>query len=141
LYNPGEGAVIGRSGDLTALLGSETLIGQYAQSIGAATIIVEHRYWGASSPYTNLTTENLQYLTVPQAIQDMIYFAKNVPLPFDLSGKSKPDVAPWVFVGTSYSANLVAWTALKRPGTFWAYHASSAPLQSIDDFVSPSTEK
>jgi hypothetical protein len=42
---------------------------------------------------------------------------------------------PWVMSGGSYSGALAAWTASIAPGTFWAYHASSAPVQAIYDFV------
>jgi hypothetical protein len=103
--------------------------------VGGAAIIIEHRYWGESSPFYNLTVKNLQYLTISQSIQDMVYFAENVVLPFDITGKSNAHNAPWVFVGGSYSGALAAWTEITSPRTFWAYHASSAPIQSIKDFV------
>lgn len=38
-----------------------------------------------------LTTKNLQYLTLEQAIADLTYFAKNVALPFDTNGSSNAD--------------------------------------------------
>jgi hypothetical protein len=135
LFNPGEGAVLGTNGDYTAYLGDVTLIGQYAEAVGGAAIIIEHRYWGESSPYTNLTVKNLQYLNVHQSIQDMNAFAEGVVLPFDTTGASNSKNAPWIFVGASYSASLAAWMAVTEPGTFWAYHASSAPVQSISDYV------
>lgn len=43
---------------------------------------------------------------------------------------------PWVFSGGSYSGALAAWVESTSPGTFWAYHASSAPVQAIYDYVS-----
>jgi hypothetical protein len=46
------------------------------------------RYWGNSTPYTDLTTENLRYLTLDNAIADLTYFAKNVDLPFDTNSSS-----------------------------------------------------
>jgi hypothetical protein len=46
------------------------------------------RYWGESSPYDDLTTENLQYLTLKNSIADLTYFAKNVDLPFDTNSSS-----------------------------------------------------
>jgi hypothetical protein len=104
--------------------------------VGGAGIVIEHRYWGTSSPYTDLTAENLKYLTVPQSVQDMTYFANNVVLPFDPSGNSNAAKAPWVLVGGSYSGALAAWTEITAPGTFWAYHASSAPVQAIANYVS-----
>ena len=36
--------------------------------------------------------------------------------------------------GFSYSGALAAWINKLSPGTFWAYHASSAPVEAIHDF-------
>jgi pimeloyl-ACP methyl ester carboxylesterase len=112
------------------------LTGQYIEAVGGAGIVIEHRYWGTSSPFTELTSENFTYHTVAQAVQDMTYFANTVELPFDKSGNSNADKAPWVLVGGSYSGALAAWTATTAPGTFWAYHASSAPVEAIEDYWS-----
>lgn len=94
------------------------------------------RFWGESSPYDNLTTENLQLLTLHQAIEDFVNIAKTIDLPFDTDHSSNADNAPWVFSGGSYSGALAAWTQSLANGTFWAYHASSAPVEAIDDYVS-----
>jgi Serine carboxypeptidase S28 len=80
----------------------------------------------------------LQLLTLHQAIQDFVLFAKTVQFPFDTKNGSTADKAPWVFTGGSYSGALTAWTESISPGTFWAYHASSAPVEAIDDYVSRS---
>ncbi|KAE8443392.1 hypothetical protein EG329_001951 [Mollisiaceae sp. DMI_Dod_QoI] len=130
VFNPGELA----ADRFTGYLETGTLTGQYAEAVGGAGIVIEHRYWGTSSPYTELTPANLTYHTVKQAVQDMTYFAKNVKLPFDTTGGSNADKAPWVLVGGSYSGALSAWTATTAPGTFWAYHASSAPVEAIEDY-------
>ncbi|KAK2606354.1 hypothetical protein QQS21_003285 [Conoideocrella luteorostrata] len=111
-----------------------TLPGVFAQTNGGAALILEHRYWGKSSPYQTLTTESLQYLTLDQSVQDLIYFAKNVDLPFDPQGTSKPDKAPWVLSGCSYPGALAAWTQDLAPGTYWAYHCSSAVVETIGDY-------
>ena len=37
-------------------------------------------------------------------------------------------------MGGSYSGALAAWTAKLSPGTFWAYHASSGPVQAVYDY-------
>jgi hypothetical protein len=108
--------------------------GVLASEIGAAVIVMEHRYWGMSSPFDNLTTENLKYLTLKNAIADFTNFAKNAILPFDINGSSTADKAPWVMMGGSYSGALSAWTESTAPGTFWAYHASSAPVEAISDY-------
>lgn len=46
------------------------------------------RYWGESSPFPQLNTSNLQYLTVQQAMSDFTNFANNVQLPFDSGNTS-----------------------------------------------------
>lgn len=39
-----------------------------------------------------------------------------------------------MLTGCSYAGVLTAFTQALAPGTFWAYHASSAPVQAIYDF-------
>ncbi len=129
-FTPGEVDAAPYTGYLT----NRTLTGLLAQSLGGAVVMMEHRYWGTSSPYDQLTTKNLQYLTLENSIKDTTYFARNVPLPFDANGTSHPSKAPWVFSGGSYSGALSAWTHAKDPGTFWAYHATSAVVETISDF-------
>lgn len=51
------------------------------------------RYWGESSPYSELNAETLQYLTLEQSIADLVHFAKTVNLPFDTNGSSNADKA------------------------------------------------
>ena len=81
--------------------------------------------------------ENLQLLNLEQAIEDNIYFARNVALAFDTNHSSNADKAPWVFSGGSYPGSLAAYTESVAPGTFWAYHASSAPVEVIHNYVRP----
>lgn len=130
LFTPGEVAADGYTGYLT----NETIVGLFGEAISGATIVLEHRYWGESSPFSNLTTENLQYLTLKNSIADLVNFAKTVELPFDTDHQNNADVAPWVLSGGSYSGALAAWTASTSPGTFWAYHASSAPVEAVFDY-------
>jgi len=94
------------------------------------------RYWGESSPYDELNAETLQYLTLNNAIADFVNIAKTIDLPFDTNHSSNADKAPWVLSGGSYSGAIAAWTESTSPGTFWAYHASSAPVEAIYDYVS-----
>ena len=137
LFTPGEIAAAGYTGYLT----NRTITGAYAQAIKGAVVMVEHRYWGSSSPYEDLSVKNLQYLTLKNSIADLVNFAKTVDLPFDTNHSSNAPQAPWVFSGGSYSGALSAWTESTSPGTFWAYHASSAPVQAIFDYVSFPTPK
>lgn len=83
-----------------------------------------------------MSVKNLQELTLDNAIADFVNVAKTVDLPFDTNHSSNADKAPWVMSGGSYSGALAAWTESTSPGTFWAYHASSAPVEAIYDYVS-----
>ncbi|KAL8289556.1 hypothetical protein RB601_005461 [Gaeumannomyces tritici] len=117
-----------------AYLTNRSMVGMIAQAVGGATIMLEHRYWGESSPFSDLTVHNLQYHTLNNAIADHTYFARNVKLPFDPEGKSAPSKAPWVMTGGSYAGALSAWIERLDPGTFWAYYASSPVVEAVGDF-------
>jgi hypothetical protein len=137
---PGSPVILFTPGEVNATryysyLGTNRTTGVLAQQIGAAVIVLEHRYWGTSTPYTDLKTENMKYLTLENAIKDMNYFANQVQLPFAHDGSNAKDVA-WVTMGGSYSGALSAWIASVEPGTLWAYHSSSAPVEAISDYWS-----
>ncbi|KAM7222991.1 serine-type peptidase [Rhypophila decipiens] len=132
VINPGETNAQDYSWSYTT---NTTLPGRYAQENGAAIIIVEHRYWGGSSPFDVLTVQNLTYLTLENSLQDMVYFAKTFVPPFDSSGNSSSTNAPYIFLGGSYTGAITHWLATLYPGEgFWAYHAVSAVVQAVGDF-------
>ncbi|KAJ2896682.1 serine carboxypeptidase S28-domain-containing protein [Zalerion maritima] len=130
LFNPGETD----AEDMVGYLSNETLPGMLADLYGGAVLVVEHRYFGKSLPFNDLTAETLQYLNLPNSIYDMTYFASSVSLPFDEHNHTHPSKSPWVLIGGSYSGALAAWTQQIDPGTFVQYHASSAVVQAIYDF-------
>ncbi|KAG9041285.1 hypothetical protein FS837_012466 [Tulasnella sp. UAMH 9824] len=101
--------------------------------LGAAGVILEHRYWGKSSPVPDLTTQNLQWLTVEQGVEDLKYFAENVKLPFNATS-THPDQTPWILIGCSYSGLLTAFAQEKHSDVFAAAYATSAPVQADGDF-------
>ncbi|PHH79007.1 hypothetical protein CDD80_5860 [Ophiocordyceps camponoti-rufipedis] len=106
----------------------------FALSNKAAAIALEHRYWGQSLPMgKDQSTDKMQYLTLDNAIHDVVHFAKTVNLPFDRNGTSKPGKAPWILTGCSYAGALTAWIHALSPGTFWAYHCGSAVVQAMTD--------
>jgi len=128
---PGEQAADGFNVTYTS---SQRLTGMFAQKVGGAVVILEHRYWGESSPYDELTVKNLQYLTLSNSLKDLTYFANTFKPPFDESGGSSPKEAPWVFSGGSYPGALAGWLAHLEAGTFWAYHGTSGVVETISDF-------
>jgi len=84
-------------------LTNNSINGLIAQQQGGATIVLEHRYYGFSNPYPNLTVASLKYHTIQQAIDDLDYFARNVKLAMPGGDHVTPDEAPWVLVGGSYA--------------------------------------
>lgn len=131
VVNPGEQSAEGFN---RTYFTNARLTGRMAQEMGGAVLIMEHRYWGQSSPFANLTVKNLKYLTLDNSLKDINYLAQNIVLPFDNSTASKPANTPWVFTGGSYSGALAGWLAALYPGTFWAYYGSSGVVQAIGDF-------
>lgn len=127
LHGPNESAGDGMVWYTTNMTGD----GYFAQQVKGAAIVIEHRYYGESSPYEEMTSKTLQYLTLDQSLQDLIYFANNVKLPFDKNGATHPDKSPWIYSGGSYPGALATWLQKLYPGTYWAYHASSAVVQPI----------
>ena len=110
---PGSPVVLLTPGETTSIDGLQSGVtpsvinGAFAQEVNGASILIEHRYFGNSTPFANQTTENLQYLTLKNSIADLTYFARNVELPFDTNHASNAPQAPWVLSGGSYSGSLV----------------------------------
>ena len=94
-------------------MGTGTISGAIAQALNGSGVILEHRFFGESNPYGNLSVESLQVHTLHQAIEDLEYFAKNVKLPMPDGDKVAPGKAPWILVGGSYAGALTSY-ALHR---------------------------
>lgn len=75
--------------------------------------MLEHRFYGLSNPYPDLSVNSFKVHNIQQAIDDLEYFAKNVKLPMPGGDNVPPGKAPWVLVGGSYSGALTSWTMVK----------------------------
>ena len=100
----------------------------YAPSFGAASILLEHRYYGASHPTEDMSVENLRYLSSEQSLQDAAVFIEFFKKKHNLTNNK------WVVFGGSYSGGLAAWMRLKYPHLVAGAVASSAPVNAILDF-------
>lgn len=98
-----------------------------AKSLKANIVALEHRYYGESQPFELLTAENLQYLKVTQALEDLNAFQKFAQRNLGYNG-------PWISMGGSYAGSLSAWYRLKYPQNVVGAFASSAPVKSKADF-------
>ncbi|KAJ7671591.1 serine carboxypeptidase S28-domain-containing protein [Mycena polygramma] len=119
----------------TGYLHNGTITGAIAYAVGGATIVMEHRYWGASIPFANYSTANMRYFTLENSVQDFAYFAQNVKLPFTNGTKAlPPPETAWIVTGGSYPGALAAYVKQTFPDIFYAAYGSSAPVQAISDF-------
>ncbi|KAH9948740.1 peptidase S28 [Amylocystis lapponica] len=138
-YKPGGPIVLTTPGEAPAdgytfFLTNETITGTLAQQQNGATVLIEHRFYGESNPYGNLSIASLQVHTIQQAIDDLVYFANNVKLPMPGGGNVTPSEAPWILVGGSYAGALTSFTLVNQPDVFYAGWASSAVVESIVDY-------
>ncbi|KAJ7056562.1 peptidase S28 [Mycena amicta] len=119
----------------TGYLKNGTITGAIAYATGGATIVMEHRYWGASIPFANYSTANMKYFTLENSVKDFAQFALNVELPFTNGTKAMPPPeTAWILNGGSYPGALAAYAKQTFPDLFYASYASSAPVQAISNF-------
>uniref|UniRef100_A0A0E0R1B0 Serine carboxypeptidase S28 family protein n=1 Tax=Oryza rufipogon TaxID=4529 RepID=A0A0E0R1B0_ORYRU len=90
-----------------------------AKKFGAAVVSPEHRYYGKSSPFESLTTENLRFLSSKQALFDLAvfrqYYQETLNAKYNRSGAD----SSWFVFGGSYAGALSAWFRLKFPHLTW----------------------
>ncbi|XP_064479463.1 lysosomal Pro-X carboxypeptidase-like [Ornithodoros turicata] len=102
------------------------LMCDWAPEFGALLVFAEHRYYGKSLPYGNLSYTSgryLGYLTSDQTLADyadLVRFLKAT-----LPGAAQ---SPVVSFGGSYGGMLAAWFRMKYPHLTVAALASSAPV-------------
>ncbi|CAL4934353.1 unnamed protein product [Urochloa decumbens] len=74
-----------------------------AKKFGAAVVTPEHRYYGKSSPFERLTTENLRFLSSKQALFDLAvfrqYYQESLNARFNRSGFDNP----WFVFGYNFT--------------------------------------
>lgn len=100
-----------------------------AKKVNGTLIAVEHRYYGESRPTSDMSTENLAYLSVDQALSDLAHF---------IIEKKRKNI--WlrnsgiILVGGSYGGTMATWFMQKYPHLANGSWASSAPLKAQVDF-------
>ncbi|GAB2282808.1 hypothetical protein Dimus_017344 [Dionaea muscipula] len=105
-----------------------------AKKFGAAVVSLEHRYYGKSSPFKTLATENLRYLSSKQALFDLATFRQFYQTSLNLKRNRATAENPWFVFGVSYPGALSAWFRLKFPHLTCGSLASSAVVRAVYDF-------
>jgi pimeloyl-ACP methyl ester carboxylesterase len=95
----------------------------WAKTLGARLVYLEHRYYGQSLPFSDLSSDHLKYLTLNNEMQDLATFQKSISASQGWTGK-------WISVGGSYSGTLSALYRFLHPDMVVGALASSAPMIS-----------
>ncbi len=95
----------------------------WAREMGARLVYLEHRYYGRSVPFSNLSAAHLKYLTLANVLGDLATFQKWI-------SKKNGWTGPWIAVGGSYSGTLAALYRFKYPNLVVGALAASAPMES-----------
>jgi hypothetical protein len=98
-----------------------TALGDTAKVLKAAVVALEHRYYGTSMPFEHPTLEQMKYLTIDNALEDLASFERFARTDLALSGK-------WIALGGSYPGMLAAFYREKHPELVVGAWASSAPV-------------
>ncbi|RMZ91807.1 hypothetical protein DV736_g990, partial [Chaetothyriales sp. CBS 134916] len=137
-YKPGGPVIVLQSGETDA---SERLVYlqkgilyELSKATGGLGVVLEHRYYGASFPVDDLSTENLRFLTTQQALADQAYFAANIKFP----GLEDKDLTapgtPYIAYGGSYAGGFVAFLRKVYPELTWGAISSSGVTAPIYDY-------
>lgn len=101
-----------------------------AKEFHGLLIYTEHRFYGKTWPFRSVSTDNLRYLSVDQALADVAYFIEKIT-----SDKKLNATGGTIVVGGSYSATMAVWLRQKYPHLVKGAWASSAPLQAKLNYV------
>jgi len=104
-----------------------TALADVAKTLGAATVALEHRYYGKSLPFEKPTLDQMKHLTIHNALEDAVAFEAFAKSELGLKGK-------WIAVGGSYPGMLAAFYRAKHPDLVVGAWASSAPVDMQESF-------
>lgn len=115
----------------------QSAVMQVARKYKGIGVVWEHRYYGESVPFVNgnltgksLTADQWKYLTVQQALEDVVYFSSRFNTSKADAATLAPSKTPWIFMGGSYPGVRAALMRVRNPDVIYASWASSAPVQA-----------
>lgn len=104
---------------------------ELAQKYNALVVILEHRFYGASIPTADLSTENLRLLSSQQALADLAEFYGAMQSVLGLA----PGKNAWFVFGGSYAGALTSWARVKYGDLFYGAISSSGPVNAVLEFT------
>ncbi|KAL3289666.1 hypothetical protein HHI36_023073 [Cryptolaemus montrouzieri] len=117
----------GNEGDIELFAQNTGFIMELARKFSALVVYCEHRYYGSSLPFGNLSYTNPKYLGYLSSEQALLDFVDVI----DILQKSKygsDGPLPVIAFGGSYGGMLSAWMRIKYPASVLGAIAASAPI-------------
>ncbi|KAI9150202.1 Cytochrome P450 monooxygenase BOA3 [Paramyrothecium foliicola] len=111
------------------------IVSHIADSIGAAVIVLEQRYYGQSFVTADLSTHHLQLLNTEESVADVAYFAQHFPYNQHRETDTSilPTNAPWISYGHWIAGTKGVLLRKYHPEQLWGAIASSAPILAIQN--------
>eukprot|EP00475_Leptophrys_vorax_P004879 TRINITY_DN1291_c0_g1_i1.p1 TRINITY_DN1291_c0_g1~~TRINITY_DN1291_c0_g1_i1.p1 ORF type:complete len:396 (+),score=104.95 TRINITY_DN1291_c0_g1_i1:111-1298(+) len=107
-----------------------------AKRFGAKVISLEHRFFGKTQPFEDLSTEGLKFLNTKQALADLAYFIQTYQDQINAdNGITEPHQNQWIALGGSYPGALSAWLRIKYPHLVVGSLSSSGVVNAILNFT------
>nr|XP_023015538.1 lysosomal Pro-X carboxypeptidase [Leptinotarsa decemlineata] len=119
----------GNEGDINIFAQNSGFMNDIAPQFNALLVFAEHRYYGTSLPFGNLSYTSpkyLGYLSSSQALADFVYLINELQKKYVTTTDLQK--LPVVAFGGSYGGMLSAWLRMKYPGSVVGAIASSAPI-------------
>lgn len=102
-----------------------------SNATGGLSVILEHRYYGASHVTKDLSTDSLRWLNNKESLEDSAEFIRCFPVPEDLKKKLKdkhvfdPERTPYIYYGGSYAGARAAFMRTEYSDIVWGGIGSS----------------
>lgn len=137
-YKPGGPVFLFMAGEASGTyrfpLLEKGILYQLAAAHGGIGVILEHRYYGTSFPFQDISIEDARFLSTEQSLADAAYFARNVVFPGLENENLTSSGTPWIVYGVSYSGGQSAFLRKLYPDVFWGGVSSSGVTEAIIDY-------
>lgn len=128
----------GNEGDIELFAQNTGFMWDIAPKLGAMLVFAEHRYYGKSMPFGNLSydsPQHLGYLTSEQALADFADLLQHLN-PMITRGRFSKN-SPVIALGGSYGGMLSAWFRMRYPHLVSGAIAASAPILQFSNLGTP----
>lgn len=129
-FNKDNGTIFfytGNEGTIEGFAEATGIMWDLAPMFNAALVFAEHRYYGESLPYANISYQDVAHLGYLNSIQALADFAQLIPY-LKREVLKCSDTTPVIAFGGSYGAMLSVWMRIKYPHLINGVWSGSAPL-------------